>query len=215
MWFHWTAIEIASTRVSIWQEFSPLSNCLNIFNFTFLVGLWILVYVSPITQSYQTLSLKGIDTCVKYIIETRGGKWYPLSKLFVWQLWTMGITVSMKSQQSYTHLTCEELHALHQEEEINFNLASQNMPKAHWHHLVRNTDNWVPSWTSWTQICILSRSPVIHVHNTVWPRRYLPPSHSMNVCSRVSMRWVSLTCNSLGGSQVSHASHLTEWGSGV
>lgn len=29
------------------------------------------------------------------------------------------------------NLTCEELHALHQEEEINFNLASQNMPKAH------------------------------------------------------------------------------------
>lgn len=69
------------------------------------------------------------------------------TKQVIWLLWTMGITVSMKSQQSYTHLTSEELHTLHQEE-INFNLASQNMPKAHWHHLVRNTDYWVPSWTS-------------------------------------------------------------------
>lgn len=31
------------------------------------------MYVSPTTQSYQTLSLKGIDTCVKYIIGTRRG----------------------------------------------------------------------------------------------------------------------------------------------
>lgn len=74
MCFHSTAIEIASTRVSIWIQFSPLSKCLNIFNFTFLVGLWILVYVSPTAQSYQTLSLKGIESCVKYIIETGVGE---------------------------------------------------------------------------------------------------------------------------------------------